>query len=425
MKHQPCLEALEARRLLSDGLLTSRLPFKAVPAVDHDNPVITWNAVALEATRQSRVSPPVASRDLAIVQVSVYDAVNAIHRTGPSYRVRVMAPEGASAAAAAIGAADEALVALFPGQTSLFDAALAKSLAGLRPSHGTTQGLAVGKKVADKELALRSNDRSSAGSSYTPSDQVGLWRPTPPAYAQAMLPGWGRVTPFMLKSGSQFRPSGPPPLASAAYATALNEVKAIGSANSLTRTPDQTQIALFWADGSGTETPPGHWNRIAERVALQRHDSLTKDARVFALLDTAMADAAIACWDTKFAYNLWRPVTAIRLADTDNNPATGADPSWTPLLTTPPFPSYDSGHSTFSAAAAVVLSSIYGPKTRFRTTSDTLPGVTRKFSSFWAAASEAGASRVYGGIHYQFDNQAGLSLGREIGRYVIMHRFQE
>ena len=238
------------------------------------------------------------------------------------------------------------------------------------------------------------------------------------------MPGWGNVTPFVLKSESQFRPAGPPAITSAAYAAALNQVESLGAKNSTTRTADQTQIALFWADGGGTETPPGHWNAIAEQVATSRHDSIVKDARVFAMLDTALADAAIACWNTKFTANLWRPITAIRLADTDNNPATTADPSWTPLLATPPFPSYVSGHSTFSAAAATILSAVYGPNTHFNATSDGLPGVTRSFKSFNDAANEAGMSRIYGGIHFSFDNRDGLALGRSIGDYVVKHAFR-
>ena len=424
MKRPLCIETLEERCLLSHALPKNTLAVASTSGFAKVNPVIVWNAVALEAIRQAKLSPPVASHDLAIVQVAVYDAVHAINPTGPAYRVRVKAPAGASAAAAVVGAANEALVALMPGQADLFNAALADSIARLPATDGVVKGLALGKTVADQEVALRSNDGSNAASSYTPSDQVGLWRLTPPGFAKALLPLWGDVTPFVLKSGHQFRPAGPPSITSAAYAAALAEVETLGAVNSATRTPDQTQVALFWADGSGTATPPGHWNEIAEQLAVQHHDSLMKDARVFALLDMALADAAIACWDAKYTYNLWRPITAIRLAGTDNNPATTADPSWTPLLTTPPFPSYVSGHSTFSAAAAVVLSSAYGSKTPFTTTSDALPGVTRSFSTFSAAASEAGMSRIYAGIHYQFDNLDALVLGRAIGGYVVKHALQ-
>ena len=321
------------------------------------------------------------------------------------------------------GAASEALLKLFPGQAAMLNRALTDALNKLPTNPSTIKGLALGRAVATAELALRSDDGSASAASYTPSDRPGLWRPTPPALANALLPGWGKVTPFLLDSPSQYRPPAPPAITSAEYARAVNEVKGLGAVNSATRTPDQTQIALFWADGSGTETPPGHWNTIAGQVAARRGLSLLKTARAFALLDAALADAAIACWDSKYADDLWRPITAIRLADTDDNPATTADPAWSPLLATPPFPSYVSGHSTFSGTAATVLSALFGARTSFTTTSDALPGVSRSFKSFDAAADEAGMSRIYGGIHYRFDNEAGLALGRSIGRFAVQRGF--
>jgi len=185
------------------------------------------------------------------------------------------------------------------------------------------------------------------------------------------------------------------------------------------RTPEQTTIAQFWADGVGTETPPGHWNQIAEDVARARGTTLVQNARLFALLDLALADAAIVAWDCKYVFNYWRPVTAIRNADTDGNPDTSQDATWTPLLVTPNFPSYTSGHSTFSSAGAAVLGNFFGTdNVSFTTGSDFLPGVRRTFPSFSAAAVEAGQSRIYGGIHFQFDNQDGLTSGHELGDYV-------
>jgi membrane-associated phospholipid phosphatase len=201
-------------------------------------------------------------------------------------------------------------------------------------------------------------------------------------------------------------PSRPPPSDDNA---AVSQVESLGDVDSTTRTPDQTQIALFWSDGAGTDTPPGHWNAIAEQVALQKKDSVVQDARLFAQLDIALADAAIAAWDAKYAYNYWRPITVIQQTD----------PTWKPLITTPNFPSYVSGHSTFSGAAEVVLSSFFGQNVTFSATSDGLPGVTRTFTSFAQAADEAGMSRIYGGIHYSFDNTAGLAMGRALGQYVV------
>jgi PAP2 superfamily len=209
----------------------------------------------------------------------------------------------------------------------------------------------------------------------------------------------GLVTPFAIPTSDFFRPNGPPALESTKYAADYNEVKALGADDKCTRTPDQTKIALFWADGAGTVTPPGHWNVIAQDVVTTRRNTMRQNARLFALLNVAMADAAICAWDAKYHYNFWRPVTAIRNGGTDGNPATAADPNWSSLITTPPFPDYISGHSTFSGAAAAVLSFFYG-RTRipFTTGSDALPDVVRHFRSFLDAAREAALSRMYGGF---------------------------
>ena len=233
-----------------------------------------------------------------------------------------------------------------------------------------------------------------------------------------------------MSSGSQFRPADAPALDSAEYAADVNEVMQLGGLNSSQRTAEQTEIALFWADGGGTFTPPGHWNQIAADVALNRNQTLAENARLFALLNIALADAGISAWDTKYTYDLWRPIDAIRQGDADGNDATTADPTWTPLLKTPPFPAYTSGHSTFSGAADAVLSSLFGSNVHFATTADGHNGftqrpladqqvVTRSFESFAQAADEAGQSRIYGGIHFQFDNTIGLATGRAIGTYVI------
>jgi membrane-associated phospholipid phosphatase len=222
-----------------------------------------------------------------------------------------------------------------------------------------------------------------------------------------------------------FRPPGPPSLDSARYAAEFNEVKALGAAVGSTRTADQTLIALFWADGAGTETPPGHWNSIAQDVAAQFGNSLEQNARLFALLNIAMADAAICAWDAKYYFNFWRPVTAIRNADSDGNAETMSDAAWQSFIATPPFPDYVSGHSTFSAAAATVLARFYGSDdVTFSTGSDFLPNVVRQFTSFSAAAVEAGDSRVYGGIHFRSASEDGLAGGNKIGDWVYENFLQ-
>ena len=217
-----------------------------------------------------------------------------------------------------------------------------------------------------------------------------------------------------MNSPDEFRPTGPPALTSQAFADAYNELLALGSVTSSVRTADQTQIARFWADGAGTVTPAGHWNQIAEEVAQAAGNGVGETARLFAMLNIAMADAAIAAWDAKAFYSFWRPVTAIRAGDTDGNDLTAPDPEWSSLLITPPFPEYISGHSTFSGAAATVLEAAFGDQTSFSIGSPGLPGVTRTFTNFSAAAAEAGCSRIYGGIHYEFSNQDGLATGARL-----------
>jgi membrane-associated phospholipid phosphatase len=249
--------------------------------------------------------------------------------------------------------------------------------------------------------------------------QLETGSPPGPAFDVALLPQWAQLEPFLMSSGDQFRPAPPPALDSAEYAAAFNEVKTLGVATGSARTPEQTQIARFWSDGSGTYTPAGHWNQIAMELAQAKGLSLSANARMLAELNLAMADAAIVAWDAKYSYETWRPVTAIQAAADDGNSQTAPDPSWQPLLITPPFPEYVSGHSTFSGAASTVLSAVFGAQTSFSTTGFGLPGVTRSFTSFDAAANEAGQSRIFGGIHFQFANQAGLAAGRALADFVL------
>jgi membrane-associated phospholipid phosphatase len=407
----PAVEQLEDRQLLSTAGVHA-LPVDAV---------IRWDRILLDAIRVDKTPPPKAALDMALVSLAVYDAVDTIEPTHAPYAIRNVASAGTSEPAAASEAAFRVLVTLFPAQQATFQNDLKLSLRHIPGGAGKANGVALGRQVALEILGLRYNDGSKVQVSDTPGTKPGQWQPTPPGFAAALLPGWGSVTPFALRSGSQFRPGGPPALTSAAYAAAFNEVKSLGSVNSTTRTADQTQIALFWADGTGTETPPGHWNEIAQNVALRRRSTLAANARTFALLNIALADAGIACWDAKYTYNFWRPITAIRNAGLDGNPNTTADSSWTPLLVTPPFPSYMSGHSTFSGAACAVLTGLFGGHVHFSSSSDTLPGVQRSFTSFVQAANEAGQSRIYGGIHYQFDNQDGLATGTAVGGWVLGH----
>lgn len=383
--------------------------------------VLDWNRTLLHAIRTARTAPPAAARHMAMVHAAVYDAVNAITRTHAVYKITAPAAPGTSAEAAAAAAAHRVLVNLYPAQTALFDAELALSLATIAEGTGKTDGITLGRTVADGILNVRANDGSSQQMTYTPGTDPGDWQRTPPGFLAPVLPQWPSVTPFTMTGPAQFRPPTPPALADVGYATDFNEVKELGRKESTTRTLDQTQIALFWADGPGTVTPPGHWNLLARHQAQLRNNKLAANARLFALLNLAAADAGIVAWECKYTFEYWRPVTAIQRADLDGNERTIKDESWEPLLVTPPFPTYTSGHSTFSAAAGEILTGVFGSNVRFTDSSDDLPGVYRSFTSFAAAAEEAGKSRIYGGIHFEFDNSAGLSTGRALGTYILQN----
>ena len=382
--------------------------------------VTAWNIEALNAIRVERTPPPIASRALAIIHLAIYDAVNGIERTHAPYRVASDGPASASPAAAAIVAAQRTFSALFPSRLAAADALSAALLASIADGPQKQAGMAWGDSVARQILASRAGDGLDALLAPPIRSGPGAWQPTPPGLVPYLLPQWAIVTPFAMPVSSSNRPAGPPALDSARYAREYNEVKALGAAIGSTRTPEQDLIALFWADGAGTETPPGHWNTIARDVAGRAGQTLAEDARLFALLNVAMADAAICAWDAKYAYDFWRPVTAIRNGDTDGNPATAGDPAWSSFIDTPPFPDYVSGHSTFSGAAATVLAAFYGTDDiAFTTGSDFLPGVQRTFASFSAAAREAALSRLYGGIHFRSANEDGMAAGVSIGTFVF------
>ncbi len=379
--------------------------------------VLHWNDVALQAIREDRTPPPVVARNLAIMHVAIYDAVIAFERTYQPHLVEATPLPDTSPEAAAAGAAHRVLIGLYPKQKATFDLILARCRLDLPRGAASARGLELGRLVAERVLEVRANDGAADAGKYENKSSAGAWRPTAPLYKAPLLPDWGYVKPFAIKKGTMYRPAGPPSLTSVQYAGAFTEVKRLGGKNSVDRTEEQTQIAFFWADDAGTCTPPGHWNMIAQAIAKERGSTLAENARTFAHLNMSLADAGILCWVIKFTYDFWRPITAIREADGDDK--------WTPVLDTPPFPAYISGHSTFSSAAAASLAESFGSdKVRFTTRSDGAPGVTRTFNSLWAAAEEAGMSRIYGGIHWQFDNVDGLNVGKTLGEYVSRNTLQ-
>ncbi|MCL4198505.1 MAG: vanadium-dependent haloperoxidase [Phycisphaerales bacterium] len=396
----------------------------AMPCFAGTDMVIDWNKAALNAIRTGRSNPPMATRGLAMMHTAMYDCVNAIDRAHEPFFVDANPPIGTSREAACATAAYEVLVHLYPNQIDYFDFVLYESLKKVADSQAKVDGIALGQFVAQQIIDWRATDGWDRIVPYEPGNLPGQWRPTPPGFLPALLPGWGQVTPWAMTGGEQFRAPAFPDLTSVEYANDVNETKALGDVDSQVRTPEQTEIAYFWADDPGTATPPGHWNVIAQDCAIAMGYGIGKNALLFAKLNVALADAAITCWDTKFHYNLWRPYHAITLADQDGNPLTEPDPTWMSLIVTPPFPEYTSGHSTFSAAAARILAYEFGTdQMSFTTTSDGTPGVYRSYTTFSSAAAEAGRSRIYGGIHYEFSNQNAQQAGRDLADWVQANFF--
>ena len=392
--------------------------------------VLDWNAVLRAAVvsplNTPAVSAPAQMRIGAIVHAAMFDALNGIERRYTPIHVTDEAPRGASRRAAVVQAAYTTHVALVPASTALYDQQLEASLAAIADdeavenSESIARGRAWGLQVAVEILAWRAGDGfNPPAPPYLGSTAPGRWRPTPSAFAPGLLPSLAATAPFVIPSVADYRPADPPALTSEAYAADLNEVKAIGDAASAVRTADQAQAARFWNGTSMT-----FWNRAAEGASRHRHLTLSENARLFALLNAAMADGIIATWAAKYHYEFWRPVTAIRLASTDGNPLTEEAATWTPLVATPPYPEYPAGHPTISGAAATVLTSFFGDQLAVEGTSEALPGVVRAWPSFSAAADEANAARIWAGIHFRSAVAAGREAGDQIGLYVVEHAAQ-
>lgn len=410
------------------GALALVLAFQvATPAAAADE-VLYWNTVAIRATQPPAFPAFLQPRAIAIVHASIFDALNGIERKYEPIHVDDPAPRRASKRAAVVQAAYRALVTMFPAQTAALDVDRDASLAGITDSADAIQrGRDWGNQVALAILAWRQIIIPTPAEDYVGSAVVGKWRPTPrpdpanPALEIEGLPAAGplfaTLPALVIPSSSSFRPEGPPDLQSSEYTTDFNEVKRVGKSDSVFRTTDQTQSARFWA-GSG---PAAVWNRAAQSSSLRRHLNLSKNARLFVLLNMAMADSALSAWDSKFFYSNWRPVTAIRLADTDSNPLTIADLMWKPLIVTPPYPDYYSGHQSISGAAQEVLTEFFGNRMGFEAFSEGLPGVVRSWRSFSAAADEASNSRIWAGIHFRFAQTDSRAVAETIAQYVLTH----
>ncbi len=385
--------------------------------------VLDWNAHAANAiVGVAGMRPERGLIRLAMVHIAIYDAVNAIE--GYPLQPYGMTPNVVSPAspeAATAAAAHDVLVALFPAQQADLDAKYAASLATVADGPAKTDGISVGQQTASGILTLRVNDGRDAVVSYTPGSGPGVWMPTPPAFLPAAAPETANVQPFALNSPSQFRAEPPPELTSETWARDYNEVKSLGAAIGSTRTPEQTDIGRFWSD-----QPILQWNRAWRNISIRHGLSLQDNARFFAVLATAAADAIIACWDSKYTYNFWRPVTAIRAGDTDGNPETERDPNWIGQVITPNHPEYPAAHGCFSGASTQTLKFFFGTDDFDFTVDSKIAGLTnpvRSYSSFSQALDEVSDARVYGGMHYRNSTHKGGIIGKQVSRYVTTHFF--
>jgi hypothetical protein len=410
-------------------------PDRGAPA---GSEVYDWNLVAIEVTSAAGQNAIIASRAMAMMHVAIHDALNAIKRRSDPYVYDARSRRGASPDAAVAAAARDVLVPVLgqlqaPFSQACIDAGVASvesdyaaALDAIPDGRRKERGLAVGHAAAATVLRLRSDDGSDTtllDFAFPQGTAPGEWIFTPDR-PFAFAPGWRHVTPFVLDDATQFRPGPPYALNTPQYAADLNEVKALGGDGITTpsaRTPEQTEIALFWLESS-----PLQWNRIARTLSASRRLDPWQSARLFGLLNMAMADGYIGSFDTKYHYRYWRPVSAIRAADSDGNPNTTADPTWTPLVTTPPIPDYDSAHAVEGGAASAVLHRFFGTdRIAFRTCSLTLPTgstcddaapVSRSYATFTAAAKENGVSRILNGFHFRNAVREGIHHGRRIGR---------
>lgn len=383
----------------------------AYTASSHADAVTDWDEKA------SAVASPASfgEREVAIVDVAMFDAVNSIERRYQPYLVQLDVAQPVSAGAAAASAAATALAALHPKSAGEFKAALAEYLKNISADPAAVAaGARLGEAVALKEVESRANDGATSADSYRPRTQAGVYVATAPMAAAT----WPSLKPFVLQSASQFRPGPPPALASKEWAADYNEIKDYGSLNSSKRTPEQTETARFWL-----MTGPPAYHPIAREVIAAHHLSLIDSARFMAVYSVALTDAYIAVFDAKYYYNFWRPVTAIRNGDIDGNADTERDPAWQPLDNTPMHPEYPCAHCIQSATAAAVIEALSGGQAipELSLTSSTAQGVTHHWSNLDAFIAEVANARIWAGFHYRYSTKVGQSMGRQIGSYVVKH----
>ncbi len=388
------------------------------PRVATADVVLDWNRIMVSTVAAQ--NPFAQARFAAITQLAVFEAVNACTGAHELYLGTIHAPYGASAEAAAIAAAHGVLRNYFPAAAATLDAARTQSLAAIPDGQPKSDGIAVGEAAAAAMIAARANDGATPPETFLPSTtDPGVWQPTPPAFGPGILFHWRNLVPFGIESGDQFRSDPPPPLTSRQYAKNYLEVMTVGSIDSVNRPQDRTDVARFFAAASAAYS----WNTVVQQVSASLGRTLAQNARTLALLNMAISDGLVASMDTKYHYTFWRPVTAIGAGDLDGNRWTDPDPGWTPLITTPSFPSYPSAHASASYAARFIAERLLGTSPHdFVLTHAAVPGVTLVYESFRELTDDIDDARVYGGIHFRFDQEAGAVQGRRVGRYILRHR---
>lgn len=423
MNTEATFPALPSFRSRSTGILyaacASTLLLFCAPTL-HADAVTEWNAI-MEATALASPNPALRARTAAITQVAVFEAVNSIVGDYEPYRDRIDAAAGASPDAAAIAAAHGVLVKLHAEKAPQLDAAREKSLAEIPEGPGKANGVAVGVAAAETILALRASDGFDVQVPYTPGTQPGDYRPTPPDFTPAFMPGLGQVDTFAIRNGRQFRSAPAPALRSKKYARDYDEVKQVGEAHSTQRSEEQTRIARFYevTDADGIYYP------AARQVSATQGKTLSENARLFALLAMSIWDSAVACFETKYHFNVWRPVTAIRAGQTDGNHRTEPDSKWQPLVFTPPFPAYPSGHANLGGAARVILEREFSAGGHAITlTNPAVPDIDLRYTTFKQITDDIDDARVYGGVHFRFDQEAGALQGKRVGEYILQHELR-
>ena len=416
-------------KIIQCGLALTILSSLLITNARAEDPIADWNAITEQAVKTAGHPLPVTSVEFAIVHLAIYDAVESIDRRYQPYHTLVPGATGSLSGAAARAGRD-VLVGLFPAQTATIDAQYQSFLAanGIDP---LDPGIGVGAQAAAAMLTLRSNDGRFPLNPppFLGSNAIGQWRPTPsllpgppPSFAPGVTPWLASVTPFTMTSNSQFRVDPLVKLTSDQWAEDYNEVRSLGSLFSTTRTPEQTDIGYFWADSG-----PALWQNALRYISRGYLNDIGDSARMYALADAALADAQIACWESKYFYNFWRPITAIRLGDQDGNPQTEGDPNWQPLINTPNFPEYPSGHASISGAVSHVLALFFGTDVlsfQMTTTNPNAVQKTRSFTRFSEAEDEVINARVYDGIHYRTSDRAARTQGLRVANWVFKNYFR-